>query len=206
MPQNPEDYYYEEGDYDYEEIDEPARNNYLQLGLAFVAGGCLVFLCVGICLLVFGGLWITDSALGLSSPTPIPGSDLGLTFDAPAFSYEQVVNDTGTQLKILEVNRNAQVESIAPAEGREVIIVTIELVNKGEQDVPFNERDFSLLNSFQESYPPVVGAISGALGRGTLPPNEGLEGRLVFEIIAGEQDHRLLWQPVDSSPRYMYLE
>lgn len=206
MPQNPEDYYYEEGDYDYEEVDEPSEKNYLQLGLSFAAGGCLVFLCMGICLLVLGGLWITDSALGLSSPTQIPGSDLGLSFDAPAFPYEQVVNDTGTQLKILEVNRNAQVESITPAEGREVIIVTIELVNKGEQDVTFNERDFLLLNNYQDAYAPAVGAIAGALGRGTLPPNEGLEGRLVFEIIAGEQSHRLLWEPVDSSPRYLYLE
>ena len=87
-----------------------------------------------------------------------------------------------------------------------MIIVTIVLVNRGEEAVFFSERDFLLLNNNQVAYAPVVGAIAGALGGGTLPPNEGLEGRLVFQIIAGEQNHRLQWDPPDSSPRYLYLE
>lgn len=207
-PHNPEgDYYYDEGDYEYEEVDDSSGNNYTQLALSFVAGGCLMFICVAACAIMFAGLWVADSSLGLTGTEPLPGSDIGLTFDQPAFPNESVVNDQGVQLTLLEVNRNAVVEGIQPVEGREVIIVTVELVNIGQEDAAFNERDFSLQNAYEESYAPTVGVIAGSLGRGTLPPNEGLEGRLVFETIAGEVDLRLMWDPVPlSTPRYLYLE
>jgi hypothetical protein len=202
--QNPEqNYYYEEADYDYEEADGAAPN-YMQLGLSFAAGGCLVFMCMSICLLAAGGLWIADASLG--SPTPIPGSDIGLDFTAPAYPLEAVVNDAATQLTILGINRNAQVETVPPVEGREVVIVTIELVNLGSEDVSFDERDFILLNSFQEAYAPSPGAIAGSLGRGTLPPNEGLEARLVFEIVTNEVGLVLKWETPDSTARFLYPE
>lgn len=207
-PHNPEgDYYYDDDDYDYEEYDDTASgNSTMRLGLSFLGGGCLASLCIGLCVLAFGALWITDPSLGLSEPTPIPGSDIGLSFEDPAFSNEAVVNDKNVQLSILEVNRNAVVESIPQVEGREVIIVTIELVNRGEENTNFNERDLKVLNGFQDAYEPSLGAIAGALGRGTLPPNEGLEGRLVYEVVTGEPDLRLLWEAPDSAPRFIYLQ
>ena len=207
---NPEgDYYYDdEGDYEYEDVDRDySGSNYTQLILAFVSGGCLIFFCLSACMFLMAGLWVADSSLGLAPPTPIPGSDIGLTFDAPAFPNESVVNDKGVQLTILEVNRNAVVEGIEPVAGREVIIVTVELINVGQEDASFNERNFKLVNAYEEAYAPSIGAIAGALGRGSLPPNEGLEGRLVFETLADEIDTRLLWEAErDDSPRYIYLE
>jgi hypothetical protein len=81
------------------------------------------------------------------------------------------------------------------------------LTNLGaEEEVQFNERDFLLLNTANAAYPPRSGdVIDGALGRGTLPPGEGLEGRLVFEVIAGEVDLVLAWEGEGGS-RYIYLE
>ncbi len=206
-PQNPESNYYDEGDYEYEEYEDSAASPLKNPWVAFIGGGCLVFLCMSFCVLSVAALWFADSALGLSSPTPAPGSDIGLSFDEPAFPNESVVSDGGLQLTILEVNRNASVETVAPVEGRETIIVTVELVNLGTEESAFNERDFKLLNPYEEAYTPAVGAIAGALGRGTLPPNEGLEGRLVFETVAGETDLRLLWESDrGGAPRYLYLE
>jgi hypothetical protein len=68
-----------------------------------------------------------------------------------------------------------------------------------------------LVNGDENAYEPAVGAINirdGALGRGTLPPNEGLEGRLVYEVLAGEVDLRLVWEPAgrEATARYIYLE
>jgi hypothetical protein len=96
---------------------------------------------------------------------------------------------------------------VPAVEGRELIIVTVELTNLGaEGEIEFNERDFLLLNVSNEAYQPLSGdVIDGALGRGTLPPGEGLEGRLVFEIIAGERDLVLAWEGEGGS-RYIYLE
>ncbi len=206
--QNPEgDYYYDDDDYEYEEIDDESGSFIRQPFVAFFGGGCLVFLCMSICIIFVAILWVADSTMSLSSPTPIPGSDIGLTLEAPAYPNESVVNDRGVQLTILEVNRNAVVETVPPVEGREVIIVTVELVNLGEQDAPFDERDFKLVNAISNAYEPVVGAIAGALGRGTLPPNQGLEGRLVFEVSAGDVDLRLFWQAgPEGGPRYIYLQ
>jgi len=205
--QPPEDYYYyEEGEFEYDDADaEEGAGSLLQLGLAFLSGGCLVFLCMSFCALLLVVLWVLDPGAGLSA-TPEPGSEIGLSFDGPAFPGEAVVNSQGLQLTVLDVNRNAALETVSPVEGREVIIVTIELVNLGEETASFNERDFSLLNSFQEVYPATVGAVTGALGRGSLPPSEGLEGRLVFEVIEGDLDLRLLWEPRDAEARYLYLQ
>jgi hypothetical protein len=208
--QNPEgDYYYEEGEYEYEDVDDGRRSGgfFLQTALAFFAGGCLMFLCLSFCGLLLATGWTLDLGAGLAASAPIPGSDIGLFFDDPAYSDERVVNEQNLQLVILEVNRNAALETMPAVEGREIIIVTIELLNLGEEKAIFNERDFMLLNGFEEVYAPALGAIAGSLGRGDLPPGEGLEGRLVFEVKQGESDLRMLWEPApDAEPRYIYLE
>jgi hypothetical protein len=200
---------YEEADYEYEEINDRSNGARLQTVLAFLAGGCLVFICMSVCGLLTAGLWVVDPFSDTTEAAE--GSDIGLSFDDPAFPDEPVTNEQQVKLTILDVNRNAALETIPPTEGREIIIVTIELVNLGDEEVDFNERDFMLLNSFEEAYEATVGAITirdGSLGRGSLPPNEGLEGRLVFEVISGELDLRLLWEPPgrDVTRRYIYLE
>ncbi len=206
---NPErNYYYEEGDYEYEDIDEGGGfgSPMLQTGLAFFAGGCLVFLCMSTCALMFAVLWILDPGADTSA-TPAPGSNIGLSFFDPAYADETVVNEQNGQLTILDVNRNASLANIPPVEGRENIIVTIELLNIGDEDINYNERDFSLLNAFEEQYPPTLGSVEGALDRGVFPPGEGREGRLVFEVLQGEFELTLVWDPGrETQPRYIRLQ
>ena len=206
-PEEEDDYYYEDGDYEYyDDADDTENNALLQPAIAFAAGGCLVFLCMSVCAFFLGVLWVLDPGAG-GAAAAIPGSEIGISFDEPAFPGEAVVNEENMQVTVLEINRNASVETIPQAEGREIIIVTVELVNLGEEEGKFNERDFVLLNALEEAYLPAIGAVAGALGRGSLPPGEGLEGRLVFEVIAGEFDLILLWEPGgEAQPRYLYLE
>jgi len=207
--QNPEDDYYEDADYDYEYDDddyEDSDNSPNKGIIAAVAIGCLIFLCFGCCLVTGVGLWILDPGSSLVS-TPIPGSDIGLSFNEPAYPDESVVNEQGMQLTILQVNRNASLPTVAPSEGGELIIVTVELVNLGGEERDFNERDLILLNSYEEAYMPVPGVVDGALGRGSLPADSGLEGRLVYQVAAGEFDLVLMWEGgTDSEPRYIWLE
>lgn len=204
--QNPEeDFYYEEY-----EIEEEATNgnaSLLQQLLIFFLGGCLGFVCAGFCGLSVGVLWWLDPGGGLMS-TPIPGSDIGLSYEEAAYPDESVVNEQGVQLTILDVNRPVELPTIPPVEGRETVVVTIELVNLGEEEIAFKERDFMLLSPFEEgAYLPTPDAVEGALGRGELAPGEGLEGRLVFEILADEVDLVLTWEPGnEAEPRYIYLE
>ena len=204
-PEEGDDYYYEDGDYEYyDDAGDADSKALLQPVLAFVAGGCLVFLCMSVCAFFLGLLWILDPG---GAAAAIPGSDIGISFDEPAFPGEVVVNEENMQVAVVEVNRNAFVATIPQAEGREVIIVTVELLNLGEEEGKFNEVDFVLLNALEEAYLPAIGAVEGALGRGILPPGEGLEGRLVFEVIAGEFDLILLWEPGGAAqPRYLYME
>jgi hypothetical protein len=205
--QSPENDFYEEAEYEYEdEAYETSGDTLVQRGLLFCAGGCLVFLCMSCCLLLGMGLWILDPGSSLVATT-IPGSDIGLTFDQPAYSNESVVNEQNVKLTILEVNRNAALATAPQVEGNELIVVTIELVNLSGDELDFNERDFMLLNRFEERHPPIPGVVEGALGRGILPPDSGLEGRLVFEVAAGELDLVLVWEGgADSGTRYIYLE
>jgi hypothetical protein len=208
--QNPEeDYYdYDDFEYDYDDDDgeEDSGNNLTKVLLAVLGGGCLIFLCLACCGLVGVGLWYLDPGSSLVA-TAIPGSDIGLTFAQPAYPDESVVNEKGMKLTILDVNRNAALPAVVPAEGGELIIVTIELVNLGSTESGFNERDFVLLNTFEEAYQPIPGVVDGALGRGSLPPSAGLEGRLVYEVAAGEVDLVLRWDGgPDTQPRYIWLE
>lgn len=205
----PEEDYYEEGDYEYEFEDDyygDSGDTLLQRMLLFLSGGCLVFICMSCCGLLGIVLWALDPGSSLVA-TPIPGSDIGLSFEDPAFPDESVINEQNVKLTILEVNRNANLPDIPPVEGRELIVVTIELVNLGDEDASFNERDFMLLNSFEEAYVSTPGVIEGSLGRGTLPPDTGLEGRLVFEVIADEFELILAWDGnPEAEPRYILLE
>jgi hypothetical protein len=200
-----DDFYYEEGDYDYED-DGGSKSPWVKYGLGCLAVGCLSVLCLACCGLVFGGLFVADPTTLLAPPTP-PGADLGLTFDEAANPDEAVVNDQQTRLTILDVNRNASLDTAPLVEGREFIIITVEVVNIGQEDIKFNERDFLLLNQREEAYEPLAGGdvIDGVLGRGSLPPGEGLEGRLVFQVLAGEGDLVLAWEG-DGGSRYIYLE
>ena len=206
--QNPEDDYYQDADYEYEYDDDDYddSDSTRKWILTAVAAGCLIFFCFGCCVVAGIGLWILDPGSSLVA-TPIPGSDIGLSFNDPAFPDESVVNEQAMQLTILQVNRNASLPTLAPAEGGELIIVTVEVVNLGEEERDFNERDLILLNSFEEAYLPIPGVVDGALGRGSLPPDSGLEGRLVYEVAAGEFDLVLMWEGgTDSQPRYIWLE
>lgn len=205
---NPEDdYIYDEDDYEYEEDYDDGSNNWLRRGLIALVGCLLVLLCVACCAVVIGGLWFADPTT-LLAPTPIPGSDLGLSFSAPAYPDEQVVNGANIRLGIVDVNRNASLATVPQVEGRELIIITVEITNLGDTEANFNERDFFLLNNREEAYEPMAGGsvVDGALGRGSLPPGEGLEGRLAFEVIAGERDLVLSWDDGQNGGRYIFLE
>jgi hypothetical protein len=207
---NPEEEIYDENDYDLEENedDKTGGDSLLKRGLIFFAGGCLVFVCIACCGLLGLGVYSLDVS-SLIAGTPIPGSDIGLSFEQSAYPDEAVVNENQIRLKLLEATRNASLDTVPPVEGRELIIVTVELTNLGNKEVDFNERNFLLLNSSQAAYQPTTGAdvIDGALGRGTLPAGEGLEGRLVFEVIAGDQGLVLNWEDgSEAKPRFISLQ
>ena len=209
--QGPEQEYYD--DYEYDDdgyYDEELEGDSLtQRLLIFVSGGCLVFICMGCCVLMVMGLFVLDSSGGLFAATPVPGSEIGLTYEEPAFPDESVVSDDNVQLTILDVNRNIAVPGIAPVEGRELVVITIELINLGEEEASFTDSDFILINQFEEAYTiaPAAPSVDGALGRGKLAPGEGLEGRLVFDLIAGEVNMVLGWEGGrDVTPRYIFME
>jgi len=209
-PRGPEGGYdeYEYDDEGYYDDEESSGDTIPQRLLIFISGGCLVFICMSCCVLMFMGLWLLDPGSSFVS-APIEGSDLGLTFEEPAFSDESVVNDDGVKLTILEVNHNVALPGIPPVDGRELVVITIELVNLGTEDASYNESDFLLINQDEEAYTisPLAASVEGALSRGKLAPEEGAQGRLVFDLVAGEFTMILGWEGGrDATPRFIFME
>ena len=206
-PKGPEEDYYDvDYEYEYDDDYDEDGESWTQRIMLFCGCILLVFLCISCCIGLGAALWILDPGSSLVE-TPMPGNDIGLSIEEPAFPDESVVNEQGARLTILEVNRNAALQEMQPAAGAELVIVTVELVNLGEDEISFNESDFTLLNQFDEVYASVPGVVDGALGRGSLPGGSGLEGRLVYEVIEGEFDLVMVWDVGrDSEPRYVYLQ
>lgn len=206
--QGPEEDYYDEVDYEYDDDNEEGQSGspLMRSGLFFCAGCLVVFACLSCCALAGAGAYLFTSGSPLAS-TPIPGSDIGLSFETPAYPDESVVNEQNGRVAIIGVNRNAALPAVAPVEGRELIIVTVEMVNLGEDILKYNERDFVLLNNFEESFDAMPGVVDGALGRGELEGGVGLEGRMVFEAPAGELDLVLRWDGgPGTKPRFIFLQ
>ncbi|MEM7344150.1 MAG: DUF4352 domain-containing protein [Chloroflexota bacterium] len=212
VPESDDDYY-DEYDYDYEdEYDEESGDSCLQRALIFISGGCLVFICMSCCFFAAAVAWGLDPLSSAGSTTAAgEGSDLGLAFEEPAFPGDFVVNEQNVRLVMIDVNRNSQLPNIPISPDREIIIITVEILNQSDEEVTFNEQNFELWNQFNEAYIPLAGALDRSatpLGRGVLLPGEGLGGRLVFEARAGELGLVLAWKGANRnvSDRYISLE
>ncbi len=218
-PQGPEedDYIdydeYEEYEDDYYYDDEEADNPLVKPLLIALSVGCLLFICMSCCVLVAGVGAIVmvpaDGGVGDLFSSPLPGQDIGLSFEEPAFPDESVVNEEGMQLSIIEINRNVSLPDYTAVEGRELVVITVEMINLSNEDVGYSESEFLLINSFEEAYQvsPASASVNGALGRGTLAPGEGIEGRVTFDLVANEINLTLEWSGGrDAQPRYIYLE
>ena len=206
-PEGEYDQYEYEDDY-YDDDNNLSGDSMPQRLLIFISGGCLVFICMGCCLLTLTGLWVLDPGSSLVS-TPIPGNDLGLSFETPAYPDESIVNDELMRLTLFEVNRNVEIPNVAPIPEQETLVLTIELVNLGEEEVSFNETEFRLINSQEQAYAISTssGLVDGALGRGRLEPGQGIEGRLVYDLALGETNLILEWEGGhEVQPRYMYVQ
>jgi hypothetical protein len=185
---------YDEYEYEERQTGNGSESSTIKYALAFLGGGCLVFLCMCCCLVAATGMW---SLSGVLSPTPIPGSDKALSLDDPAGPKEAVVNEQNVRLTVREVSRNVTLPTVPPVQGREVVVITIPLENRGQTEVNYKLDDFSLLNRNEEEYVAMAGSnlTEGALKtKGKLAAEESLEARLVFEVLAGEPDLTLVWK------------
>ena len=202
-----------EEEYEEYELDENAGGGGdswpLRCGI-FVMGGCVTFIALTACMVLSAGLWWLDPG---SSLFAYENSDIGLAFDKPAPMKQEVVNDQGMQLRLVEVNRNAASNTIPAQDGVELIIVTVELTNLNSEDIGYDdEKQFKLLSPSQtpdelNEFPATPGAIDGSLGFGTLAAEEATQGRLVFKVVANTPNLVLEWAVGDkeSTPRYIEL-
>jgi hypothetical protein len=207
-PEQPHEDYYEDYSYEEDEFGDEAAGGPGQKILLIAGIGCLIFACIACFCLLVVFIWSQNPGADVLN-TPVPGSNVGLSPDNPARPDAAVVNEEGLRLSLRDVNRNAAALSGIPAaEGREIIIITVQLENLNEppSDIEYSDRSFSLLNLADEVYIRKPDAIDGALGRGFLASGEGTQGRLVFEVLDGERDLILIWESPESTARYISLE
>lgn len=200
----------------------------------FFAGGCLVLLLVGCCVLTAAVGWVVDERYGITSPketpagqlAPLPESSLpqpsvsGGTAavpniaptampNAPVDSVgigQPIVASSGVELTVFDLQRAVQPNNLAAADGMEFVAVSVGLKNTAAGTVPVAIEEFVLKNGEGLEYQPDPQADNGRrLSNGQIAAGQSIEGDLLFHIIKNDTPLVLVWTPAGSEKSFTVL-
>ncbi len=201
----------------------------------FFAGGCLVLLLVGCCVLTTAVGWVIDTKYGITSPketpmeemAPLPESSMpqpvapgettpivpGVAPTAPANAPvdsvgmgQPIVAPSGVELTVFDLQRKVSLNNLAAAEGMEFVAVSVGLKNTATGNLPFTIEEFTLRNGEGLEYQPDPQADNGRrLNNGQLAAGQSIEGDLLFHVIDGDAPLALIWTPVGSEKSLVVL-
>lgn len=116
-------------------------------------------------------------------------------------NYEVGVGETATRnnraLTISEVQRNypGASEFSNPEAGKEFILVTITLENKGNDSFSFDSTNFKVQDSQGvQSMSKYVGEMDGEMDFGSLAPGGTVTGKLAYEVPEGDANLKLVYR------------
>lgn len=104
------------------------------------------------------------------------------------------------QVTVKEVTKSAGSEYDKPKDGMEYVIVTIEIVNKGDDDESYNPLYFKVKNSQGQKEGMALSGVNNdtAMKAGELSADGVVDGTIVFEEPVNDSKLTLIYQPLAS--------
>ncbi len=149
-------------------------------------------------------LIVVGTALGndkSDTPTKTTGNTDSSTTPAADTKTEFKVGDTASfddkSITVKKVQRNYQTgnQFAQPESGKEFVLVTVEISNKGKDAMDYNTFEFKLQDSDGVQQSESFTALSeGKLNSGSLAAGGKVTGKLAYEVPKGDSGLKLLYQ------------
>ncbi len=145
----------------------------------------------------------TMSPQPLTQPQPQTQPTQNVTSGNIGIGQPIVAPTTGVELTVFDIQREVQLNNLAPANGMEFVSVAVQLRQAQPTGTPqtYSFEQFLLRDGIGETFAPDPTADNGRrLNTGELTSDgQPIEGDLLFHIPLGVSPLSLVWQPADGS-------
>lgn len=152
---------------------------------------------IGIILAVLIGLGIIGSIFGINdSENPNDNANTEKTEEVQeektVFGVNETANLNGVEYTVTNVERNGGFDYNTPEDGKEYVIVTVNITNNSDEKISYNPLDFKMVNAQgQEDDEAFVVNLPNELSSGDLTAGGNVTGTLCFEEPAGDTELQL---------------
>lgn len=183
--------------------EQPKKSNALKWILLIL----VIFLVVGIggCAILTAGCFkAAEEVFEEEAPTKVgvegkPEEVKEEAKELEEFKVGDVVKIGDRELTVNNIERNwveKDKYAMSPESGKEFIIVSVEIANKGKSTVSFNPYDFKVEDSNGvRKNTAYVGTVSDELHSGELAPGGKVTGNMPFEVPKDDKGLKLIFQP-----------
>jgi len=129
------------------------------------------------------------------------GKEVGEEINIPTTMPVEIDED-----KLFQMNEEAMVCDVSltatevertdnVSEGWDLVVITVNLENKSDGQVPINTFDFTLVDSVNKTHTDAMASVEQPLGSPRVEEGDSTVGMVTYRVPAGDTDIYLIWQP-----------
>lgn len=154
-----------------------------------IVGLCLSVASIFILIIVTTGLILFSEALDEEEErTTTPTTSV-------TYNMKETARVGDTTVRVTKAVRTEGTEEIKPKEGKEFVVVTVTIQNRGRENLYYAPQNFKIKNLQKQLQRPVVNKLEEAteLGYGELMPGGSATGTIVFEVSKTDKTLSLIY-------------
>lgn len=154
-----------------------------------IVGLCLSVASIFILIIVTTGLILFSEALDEEEErTTTPTTSV-------TYNMKETARVGDTTVRVTKAARTEGTEEIKPKEGKEFVVVTVTIQNRGRENLYYAPQNFKIKNLQKQLQRPVVNKLEEAteLGYGELMPGGSATGTIVFEVSKTDKTLSLIY-------------
>lgn len=154
-----------------------------------IVGLCLSVASIFILIIVTTGLILFSEALDEEEErTTTPTTSV-------TYNMKETAHVGDTTVRVTKAVRTEGTEEIKPKEGKEFVVITVTIQNRGRENLYYAPQNFKIKNLQKQLQRPVVNKLEEAteLGYGELMPGGSVTGTIVFEVSKTDKTLSLIY-------------